>query len=91
MEASARDKAGTRFYPGFHGGGFIGLTDRPFLGPQGADRRGMDYEFDSFDPFDPLDAGMQIGINSWIRRVIYLQNTELYNSGSLNKDFFGNF
>jgi hypothetical protein len=38
------------------------------------------YIYGGFNPGIPMDVGMQVGINSWVRREIYLNDPKLYNA-----------
>ncbi len=70
VESIDRPKAAGRFYPRFFEG-------RLFRVPLSR-RESIDLDLLDFDPYDPLDAGVQIGMSSWLRRTIYSRDFELY-------------
>jgi hypothetical protein len=76
MESIGRNKAGARFFPGFYDGR---LFRSQASVSESNDQREFDtHELDGFDPYDPLDAGVQIGMDSWFRRTIYSRDLDLY-------------
>jgi hypothetical protein len=76
LNAAETSKANIRFFPDFpkiiRGGIARGDTDaspyRPYI----------PYSSSDFDPFDPYDAGVETGINSWMRRIILSEDPALY-------------